>query len=110
MMQYIAHTYEQYSQDEAKAFTNIKTKINFATEDIQDADYISKLLGTRTVRVSADSVSNQHQGYSDKVHQFIWYQESEMKNDVYDSVETPQLHPFIHPLSQRTALLEVLET
>lgn len=65
MMQYIAQTYEQYSQDEARAFTNIKTKIAFATEDIQDAEYVSKLLGTRTVRVAAGSSSTQHQGYSE---------------------------------------------
>ncbi|HIF0138888.1 TPA: type IV secretory system conjugative DNA transfer family protein [Legionella anisa] len=65
MMQYIAQTYEQYSQDEAKAFTNIKTKIAFATEDIQDAEYVSKLLGTRTVRVAAGSSSSQHHGYSE---------------------------------------------
>jgi type IV secretion system protein VirD4 len=149
MMQYIAQTYEQYSQDEAKAFTNIKTKIAFATEDIQDAEYISKLLGTRTVRVSAGSVSNQHQGYSEsksynyqaipllrpdevmrlpehqiliirsghppvKARQFIWYQESEMKKCAYESIEVPkqviQYHPFIHPMSQKTSLLEALET
>lgn len=65
MMQYIAQTYEQYSQDEAKAFTNIKTKIAFATEDIHDAEYVSKLLGTRTVQVSGGSASIQHQGYSE---------------------------------------------
>lgn len=65
MMQYIAQTYEQYSQDEAKAFTNIKTKIAFATEDLQDAEYVSKLLGTRTVKVAAGSSSTQHQGYSE---------------------------------------------
>ena len=65
IMQYIAQTYEQYSHDEAKAFTNIKTKIAFATEDIHDAEYVSKLLGTRTVRVAAGSVSNQAQGYSE---------------------------------------------
>lgn len=65
MMQYIAQTYEQYSQDEAKAFTNIKTKVAFATEDIQDAEYVSKLLGTRTVQVSGGSVSIQYQGYTE---------------------------------------------
>nr|WP_276559001.1 type IV secretory system conjugative DNA transfer family protein [Fluoribacter dumoffii] len=65
MMQYIAQTYEQYSQDEAKAFTNIKTKVAFATEDIHDAEYVSKLLGTRTVQVSGGSTSIQHQGYSE---------------------------------------------
>ena len=65
MMQYIAQTYEQYSQDEAKAFTNIKTKVAFATEDIHDAEYVSKLLGTRTVQVSGGSAGLQHQGYSE---------------------------------------------
>ncbi|MGL6029585.1 MAG: type IV secretory system conjugative DNA transfer family protein [Legionella sp.] len=65
MMQYIAQTYEQYSQDEAKAFTNIKTKIAFATEDLHDAEYVSKLLGTRTVKVAAGSSSTQQQGYSE---------------------------------------------
>jgi type IV secretion system protein VirD4 len=65
IMQYIAQTYEQYSHDEAKAFTNIKTKIAFATEDLHDAEYISKLLGARTVRVAAGSVSHQTQGYSE---------------------------------------------
>jgi len=65
MLQYIAQTYEQYSHDEAKAFTNIKTKIAFAAEDLQDAEYIRKLLGTRTVRVGAGSSSSQTQGYSE---------------------------------------------
>ncbi|HAT8326765.1 TPA: type IV secretion system DNA-binding domain-containing protein [Legionella pneumophila] len=65
MLQYIAQTYEQYSHDEAKAFTNIKTKIAFAAEDLQDAEYISKLLGTRTAKVSAASTTNQAQGYSE---------------------------------------------
>ncbi|HAT9402033.1 type IV secretory system conjugative DNA transfer family protein [Legionella pneumophila serogroup 8] len=65
IMQYIAQTYEQYTHDEAKAFTNIKTKIAFATEDIHDAEYVSKLLGMRTVKVSAGSTSTQTQGYSE---------------------------------------------
>ena len=65
MLQYIAQTYEQYTHDEARAFTNIKTKIAFAAEDIHDAEYISKLLGTRTARVPAGSSSSQTQGYSE---------------------------------------------
>lgn len=63
MLQYIAQTYEQYSQAEAKAFTNIKTKIAFAAEDLQDAEYISKLLGMRTLKLSSGS-STQGQGQS----------------------------------------------
>lgn len=149
MMQYIAQTYEQYSQDEAKAFTNIKTKIAFATEDLQDAEYVSKLLGTRTVRVTAGSSSTQNQGYSEsksynyqaiplmrpdevmrlpehqilimrtghppvKAGQFIWYQDSAMKQYSYAPVEVPkqtiQHYPFIRPLSIKPSFLEALET
>lgn len=115
MFQYIAQTYEKYSHDEAKAFINIKTKIAYTTEDIGDAEFISKMLGTRTKRVVSYSVNNQQQGFSDgksvsyqaiplmrpdelmkmspkisliirsnnapiKAKQFIWYQESLMKN------------------------------
>ncbi len=64
MFQYIAQTYEKYSHDEAKAFTNIKTKVAYTTEDIGDAEFISKMLGTRTKRVVTYSVSNQQAGSS----------------------------------------------
>lgn len=64
MFQYIAQTYEKYSHDEARAFVNIKTKVAYTTEDIQDAEFISKMLGTRTQRVVAHSVSNQSHGAS----------------------------------------------
>jgi type IV secretion system protein VirD4 len=65
MFQYIAQTYEKYSHDEAKAFVNIKTKVAYTTEDIADAELISKMLGTRTKRVTTRSVSSQQQGTSD---------------------------------------------
>jgi type IV secretion system protein VirD4 len=55
MVQYIAQTFERYSHDEAKAFTNIKTKVIFAPDDIEDAGYISKLLGKKTEKVRAGS-------------------------------------------------------
>ncbi|RAP34632.1 hypothetical protein B1207_15220 [Legionella quinlivanii] len=64
MFQYIAQTYEKYSQDEAKAFTNIKTKVAFTTEDLGDAEFISKMLGTKTQRVANESTSLQAQGIS----------------------------------------------
>ncbi|KTD47885.1 vir protein [Legionella quinlivanii] len=64
MFQYIAQTYEKYSQDEAKAFTNIKTKVAFTTEDLGDAEFISKMLGTKTQRVANESTSLQVQGIS----------------------------------------------
>lgn len=65
MFQYIAQTYERYSHDEAKAFTNIKTKVAYTMEDVTDAEFISKMLGTRTKKVVTRSVSNQHNGMSD---------------------------------------------
>lgn len=66
MFQYIAQTYERYSHDEAKAFTNIKTKIAYGSEDSSDAEFISKMLGTRTKKVVTRSVSTQgHGGISD---------------------------------------------
>ena len=40
------------------------TKVAFAAEDIHDAEYVSKLLGTRTQRIISGSSSNQTQGYS----------------------------------------------
>ncbi|CAM4500269.1 MAG: hypothetical protein LEGION0403_FIIPPAGN_01784 [Legionella sp.] len=62
MFQYISQTYERYSHDEAKAFTNIKTKIAYGCDDISDAEYISKMLGTRTQKVISRSISNQANG------------------------------------------------
>jgi type IV secretion system protein VirD4 len=64
MFQYIAQTYEKYSHDEAKAFINIKTKVAYTTEDINDAEFISKMLGTRTKKVVSRSVTSQHNGSS----------------------------------------------
>lgn len=62
MFQYIAQTYEKYSHDEARAFTNIKTKIAYGSEDSSDAEFISKMLGTRTKKVVTRSVSSQTGG------------------------------------------------
>jgi type IV secretion system protein VirD4 len=64
MFQYIAQTYEKYSHDEAKAFINIKTKVAYTTEDINDAEFISKMLGTRTKKVVSRSVTSQNNGSS----------------------------------------------
>lgn len=62
MFQYISQTYERYSHDEAKAFTNIKTKIAYGCDDLSDAEYISKMLGTRTQKMVSRSISNQSNG------------------------------------------------
>lgn len=65
MFQYISQTFERYSHDEAKAFTNIKTKVAYTCEDITDAEFISKNLGTRTKRIVSHSISSQHQGVNE---------------------------------------------
>ena len=62
MFQYISQTYERYSHDEAKAFTNIKTKIAYGCDDLSDAEYISKMLGTRTKKIVSRSISSQANG------------------------------------------------
>lgn len=64
MMQYLDQTLENYNQSEAKAFTNIKTKIAFSTDSFEDAQYISKLLGYKTKKVYAGSHSYQERGGS----------------------------------------------
>jgi type IV secretion system protein VirD4 len=147
LFQYIAQTYEKYSHDEAKAFINIKTKIAYTTEDLNDAEFISKMLGTRTKKVVTRSVTNQQQGASDgkninyqaiplmrpdeimkmpssiallmrsgcapiKAKQFIWYQESAMKNLVQPPAAVPQQiakqSPFVRkPMHQ--SLLESMD-
>jgi type IV secretion system protein VirD4 len=58
MLQYIAQTFEKYTHDEAQAFTNIKTKIAFTPDSYEDAAYISKLLGTKTQKVTGGSCSS----------------------------------------------------
>lgn len=64
MVQYIAQTYEKYTHDEAKAFTNIKTKVAFSQESLEDAEYVSKLLGTRTQKVITQTRARQPNGQS----------------------------------------------
>ena len=92
MFQYIAQTYEKYSHDEAKAFTNIKTKIAYTTEDPSDAELISKILGTKTKRVVTQSISNQQHGTTDS------------RNESYQAI--PLLRPEqVSKLSSRIALI-----
>jgi type IV secretion system protein VirD4 len=64
MIQYLAQAKEHYTESEAKVFANIKTKIAFATDDYQDAEFISKLLGHYTQRIDSNSYSVQYRGNS----------------------------------------------
>ncbi len=78
MVQYLSQTLEKYNQHEAKAFTNIKTKLSMSTDDIQDAEYISKLLGTKTKKINTGSQSNQASGQGSQTRSYH-YQAAPLK-------------------------------
>lgn len=89
----MAQAHERYSHDEARAFTNIKTKIAYTSEDLNDAEYLSKMLGTRTKKVVSRSVSSQSGGSF-----------SDSKNTNYQAV--PLLRPEeVMKLSSHVALI-----
>jgi len=52
IIQYLAQISEHYSKAETEAFKNIKTKVIFALDSLEDAEYVSKLLGMRTKRIT----------------------------------------------------------
>lgn len=58
IIQYLAQIMEHYSKSESEAFKNIKTKIVFALDSLEDAEYVSKLLGMKTKRVTQRSTSS----------------------------------------------------
>lgn len=62
MLQYLAQTREKYTDAEAKAFTNVKTKIAYTPDNLEDAEYLSKLLGTKTTKVPSRSDSHHKEG------------------------------------------------
>lgn len=57
IIQYLAQVLEHYSKAEGEAFKNIKTKVIFALDSLEDAEYVSKLLGVRTKRITQRSQS-----------------------------------------------------
>lgn len=63
LIQYIAQTMEKYTDKEAKAFLNTRTKIAFTPDDDDDAKYISELLDKKTVKISSGSSSHNAGGY-----------------------------------------------
>lgn len=64
IIQYLAQTLELYSKAEAEAFKNIKTKISYALDSQEDAEFVSRLLGTKTKRVRNHSHTSHQQGGS----------------------------------------------
>ncbi len=64
IVQYLGQITSIYGRDDAKGFLNSKVKIAFASNDMDDAQFFSKALGTRTVRVSSSSVNTGHDNRS----------------------------------------------
>lgn len=62
MVQYLAQIRAQYGADDAYGFLNTKVKIAFALNDIDDANYFSKAMGTTTITTKTHSTSL---GYTD---------------------------------------------
>ena len=60
IVQYLAQIISIYGRDDAKGFLNSKVKIAFALNDMDDAQFFSRALGTKTVKVSSSSVSTGH--------------------------------------------------
>ena len=60
IVQYLAQIISNYGRDDAKGFLNSKVKIAFALNDMDDAQFFSKAMGSKTVKVSSSSVNTGH--------------------------------------------------
>lgn len=60
IVQYLAQITSVYGRDDVKGFLNSKVKIAFALNDIEDAQFFSKSLGSKAVKVASSSVSTGH--------------------------------------------------
>ena len=57
LVQYLSQITSVYGQHDAKGFLNCKVKIAFALNDADDAQFFSKAMGTKTVKVKSRGVS-----------------------------------------------------
>lgn len=60
IVQYLSQITSVYGRDDAKGFLNSKAKVTFSACDMDDAQFFSKALGTKTVRVTSSSVNTGH--------------------------------------------------
>ena len=58
VVQYHGQLVENYGHEGAKAFDNIKTRLIFTPTSYEDAEKISRALGSRAVRVTSRSINN----------------------------------------------------
>ncbi|MAZ40042.1 MAG: hypothetical protein CMF49_07955 [Legionellales bacterium] len=64
LIQQLAQLKEHYTQDEAQTFLSITTKVAFKPDSLEDAEYLSKLLGNKTLKVKSGSNSAHESGGS----------------------------------------------
>lgn len=74
IVQYLSQIVSVYGQYDAKGFLNSKVKIAFALNDIDDAQFFSKSLGTKTVKVTSSSTSSGHGDSSGSCSHTVNYQ------------------------------------
>ncbi len=60
IVQYLAQITSVYGREDSKGFLNCKVKVTFALNDIDDAQFFSKSLGSKTVKVNSSSISTGH--------------------------------------------------
>ena len=64
LIQQLAQLKEHYTQDEAQTFLSITTKVAFKPDSLEDAEYLSKLMGNKTQKVKSGSSSAHETGGS----------------------------------------------
>ena len=74
IVQYLAQITSTYGRYDAKGFLNSKLKIAFALNDLEDAEFFSKALGPKTVKVNSSSVNTGHGGNAGSRSQNTNYQ------------------------------------
>ena len=60
IVQYLGQIISTYGRDDAKGFLNSKVKIAFALNDMDDAQFFSKALGKKTVKVTSSLINTGH--------------------------------------------------
>ncbi len=68
IVQYIGQVESVYGKTDARSFLNMKIKMAFTLNDIQDAKYFSECIGQTTVRMRSRNISSRHSGSSVGTH------------------------------------------
>ena len=74
IVQQLSQIISTYGRYDSKGFLNSKVKIAFALNDMDDAQFFSKSLGMKTVKVSSSSISSGHGDHAGSRSENINYQ------------------------------------